>query len=70
MFYLIMGAKLVLVAIKVNYAQRDKKKKKKKENHDERDVPFYRLIETKPEKPELYYHPDGIVACNSCLFHI
>ena len=68
MFYLIMGAKLVLVAIKVNYAQRDKEKKK--ENRDERDVPFYRLIETKPEKPELYYHPDGIVACNSCLFHI
>ena len=29
MFYLIMGAKLVFVAMKVNYAQRNKKKKKK-----------------------------------------
>lgn len=69
MFYLIMGAKLVFVAIKVNYAQRNNNKKKK-ENRDERDVHFYRLIETKPEKPELYYHPDGIVACDLCLFHV
>ena len=30
MFYLIMGAKLVFVAIKVNYAQRNNNNKKKK----------------------------------------